>query len=53
MILRAGNGKYLPDMRKKFSEQGCTTIKKITNVQTVCQLMNEIPGAKVLFTELH
>ena len=45
--------KMLPDMRKKFSEQGCTTIKKITNVQTVCQLMNEIPGAKVLFTELH
>ena len=24
-----------------------TIIKKITNVQTVCQLMNEIPGAKI------
>ena len=42
----------LPDIIKSYGEATGTPIK-VTNVRTVCQAMNEIPGAKRLCSELH
>jgi len=42
----------LPDIIKSYGEATGTPIKKVTNVRTVCQAMNEIPGAKTC-SELH
>jgi len=42
----------LPDIIKSYGEATGTPIKKFTNVRTVCQAMNEIPGAKTC-SELH
>lgn len=43
----------LPDILKSYGESTGIPIKKVTNVRTVCQAMNEVPGAKLLCSELH
>ena len=43
----------LPNIIKNYGEAIGTPIKKVTNVHTVCQAMNEVPGAKRLCSELH
>ena len=43
----------LPDIIKSYGETTGTPIKKVTNVRTVCQALNETPGAKRLCSELH
>lgn len=43
----------LPDIIKSYGESTGTPIKNITNVRTVCQAINKIPGAKMLCSELH
>ena len=40
-----------PDIIKSYGEATGTPIKKVTSVRTVCQAMNEIPGAKSLCSE--
>jgi hypothetical protein len=43
----------LPDIIKSYGETSGTPIKKITNVRTVCQALNETPGSKRLCSELY
>ena len=44
--------RMLPDIIKSYGETTGTPVKVI-NIHTVCQAMNEIPGAKILCSELH
>ena len=43
----------LPDIVKQYNHSSAVSLRKITTVQTVCSLMNEVPGAKSLCSELH
>ena len=46
--------KMVPDIVKRYSCESGITIKKITNVSTLCDIMNNLrPGVKALCTELH
>ena len=45
--------KMFPDIVRRFSEQTGSTVKRVTSVSTLSQIMNDTPGAKVLCTELH
>ena len=42
----------LQDVLKRYGESAGRTIK-VTNVRTVCQAMNDVPGAKALLSEIH
>lgn len=42
----------LPDIVKQYNAISVTPLKKVTTVQTVCSMMNEVPGAKSLCSEL-
>ena len=44
--------RMLPDVVKTHCEQTGNRIKKVTNVRTVCQSLNECTGAKSLCSEL-
>ena len=52
MVRLSTHLRMLPDIIKSYGEATGTPIKKVTNVRTVCQAMNEIPGAKSLCSEL-
>ena len=44
--------RMIPDVDRTHSERTGNRIKKVTNVRTVCQLLNECTGAKSLCSEL-
>ena len=43
----------LPDIVKQYSNTSDTPLHKVTTIKTVCSMMNEVPGAKPLCSELH
>ena len=42
----------LPDIVKQYNSTSATPLHKVTTVRTVCSMMNEVPGAKSLCSEL-
>ena len=43
----------LPEIVRYYSESAGVSIKMVTNVWTVCEALNVVPGAKGLCSELH
>ena len=43
----------LPDIVRRNNEITGLAIRKVTNVRTICDVMNTVPGAKSLCTQLH
>ena len=43
----------LPDIVKGYNSVSASPLQQVTKVQTVCSMMNEVPGAKSLCSELH
>lgn len=43
----------LSDIIKRYGELTGIPVKQVTNIRTICQSMQEVPGAKDLCTEVH
>ena len=43
----------LPDIVKQYNSTSAVPFHKVTTVGTVCSMMNAVPGAKSLCSELH
>lgn len=43
----------LPDIVKQYNDLTGMPLKKITSIRRVCSMMNEVPVAKSLCSELH
>lgn len=45
--------KMIPELLGRHKELTGHTIKQVTNIRTLCEILNANPGAKRMYTELH